>query len=72
MSVTTPTSLRIPPDVLTEIDKRARAYRLNRTEYIIQSATGTLGETAASTLARLQAVEQAIEDLRYTLHGGTP
>jgi uncharacterized protein (DUF1778 family) len=56
------TALRIAPDELEEIDRRARAHRMTRTEYMVRAALEDLPATK-TVVQRLEALEHRLERL---------
>ncbi len=57
------TAFRTDVDTLAAIDKRATAYGMTRTAYLIAAALDKLPDTVAEAEARLDAIERRLEAL---------
>lgn len=63
-----PTALRIPPDDLAEIDRRAQHYQMSRTEYMIQAATDQLPDSPG--ISRLDSLHERLARVERVLFDG--
>jgi hypothetical protein len=66
----TMTAFRLDVDQLAEISRRAKAYRMTRTEYIIAAALGELPDEKNETVNRLEAIERRLDRLEDPSVGG--
>lgn len=63
------TGLRIPPDDLQEIDRRARERGITRTALLIDGALERLPEQQTALNERLDQLERDVERLQTALFG---
>jgi hypothetical protein len=61
------TAFRTDVKTLAEIDKRATAYGMTRTAYLIAAALGKLPDAVDEADARLEAIESRLEAIERRL-----